>query len=181
MSIASFVALLATQMYPQGDVRDPLGVWGFRTAVTGDATGGEIKVIVQTPEGQAAAYVYTVYDLLISQTSGAGGLSEAKVRILSNWPNIDNQAGVQAYSTGLGFLVQQASGGISQPSALPRGGLISRNQRKILLFDPRQSPDPIDIVEMAVGNFDTRQMSFEGYGYYYDRSVMQAPGGPRHP
>ena len=54
--------------------------------------------------------------------------------------------------------------------------------RFLLLFDPRQQGGDVDIVEIEFGeNRDLATYSFEGYGYFWDRSVLDAPGGPRHP
>ncbi len=172
--------LIATQLWPQGDIRDPLGVWGARVAATGVAGGDEIKVFIDIPIAQAGAFVFTCYSAIIAQLSGTIN-TNTMCRLLSNWPNIDPAAGVQGYSTNF-------SGGLNGPfTTAPTGGpsvvrYIGPNDRFILLFDPRSRPVKTTIVELKIATqIDTAGYSFEAYGYYWDRSVLQAPGGPRHP
>jgi len=47
------------QLWPQLDIRDPLGVWGARALVTGDASGGSIKEKCQAPAERTAAFFFT--------------------------------------------------------------------------------------------------------------------------
>ncbi|MGR3295936.1 MAG: hypothetical protein ACUZ8A_06880, partial [Candidatus Bathyanammoxibius sp.] len=61
---------------------------------------------------------------------------------------------------------------------------INSIDRFLLLYDPRQpaSLGNTNILELQLAvNTDLATYSFEAYGYYWDRSVMQTPGGPRHP
>jgi len=182
MAIALTVDVLPAALWPQGDIRDPLGIWGFRQAVTGDATGGSVKVTAQAPAGLAAAYLYTAYSLNIAQLSGTIAVTQAKSRLLTNWPNIDTLAGVQGYST---LLINIHDGATAftppQAGALP-GPLMREVDRFLLLFDPRPSAGVLNLIELELAtNTDAATYSFEGYGYFWDRSVLQAPGGPRHP
>ena len=181
MAIVGVVDVLPAALWPQGDIRDPLGTWGFRLGITGDATGGSIKVTASAPAGLGAAYVYTCYSLNIAQLTGASGSQTAKARLLTNWPNVDVLAGVQAYSS----LIIRNFGTDPQFTA-PIAGmddpLVTPLDRFLLLFDPRPSIVTLDIIEMESGeNVDAATYSFEGYGYFWDRSVLNAPGGPRHP
>jgi len=181
MAIVVQAPVVEAQMWPQGDIRDPLGLWGVRQAVTGDASGGSIKVLYEVTSAKRAAFVYTCYDINWSQLTGAVTGDEIKVRLLTGWPNIDPQAGVQAYGSNL---IRRAGGGgnLTPPIAGSVDFLVSPQQRLLLLFDPR--PQAIDLVIVEVEwqtNVDLATYSFEGYGYYWDRSVMDAPGGPRHP
>lgn len=181
MAIASLVAIQQTALWPQGDIRDPLGVWGFRLAVTGDASSGTIKVTAQVPADLRAAYVYTCYSLNYAQIDGDAIVRIVKGRLLTNWPNIDLQAGVQAYATGI-QLRTDVSAGFTNPEGFLTAPMVSPNDRFILLFNFQQSTLPMDIVEMEMSaNINTATYSFEGYGYFWDRSVMNAPGGLRHP
>jgi len=174
--------IFASQLWIQGDIRDPLGIWGFRHAVTGTGDGGGIKVEVQTPVEQDAAYIYTVYSATVAQIAGVTDSVSCKVRLLTNWPNVDVQAGVQAY----GKTVRRPLSGstnFTQPTSMPDSlDLISPLDRFILLFDPRPSAGRLTIMELEIAdNVLADSWSFEGYGYYWDRSVQQAPGGLRHP
>ncbi len=181
MAIALVATVLASALWPQGDIRDPLGTWGFRLGVTGDATGGEIKVTAQAPAGLAAAYVYTCYSLNVAQLTGTLAANAIMARLLANWPNIDALAGVQGYSTALTVL-QAAASVFTAPQAGYNDPLVAPQERFILLFDPRPGVGALSIAELKLGiNIDTDTYSFEGYGYFWDRSVLQAPGGPRHP
>lgn len=176
------------QLWPQGDARDPLGVWGFRLPVTGDATGNPIKVFCRVPAAKRSAYVYTCYSAQIAQLTGAITASTTKLRLLTNWPNVSDIAGVQAYST-LYFGQLSGDTSITAPIAGPLftaagGPWVAASERFLLLFDPRQpeSLGDMDILEFVLDeNTDAATYSFEAYGYFWDRSVMQAPGGPRHP
>ncbi len=181
MAIQAQVALITAQEWPQGDIRDPLGLWGARTLVTGDATGGSIRVQVLQLAAQRAAYVYTCYYAMITQLTGTEVDAFAFCRLLTNWPNVDPQAGVQAFAT---FAIRDFR--TSGPFGVPVGGLtspfITEIERFILLYDPRPTGGDMNIIEMELAtNSLAATYSFEAYGYYWDRSVMQAPGGPRHP
>jgi len=183
MAISSIVALEAAALWPQGDIRDPLGVWGARLALPADATGGSIKVEVVTPDGgRSASYLYTCYAAIIVQVAGAANRMIAKCRLLTNWPNIDPQPGVQGYAHAA-YIDIDGSTDFTQPQTGPFNfTLIQPNDRFILLFDPRQERGQITIMELEVNeNIVGLTHSFEAYGYFWDRSVLNAPGGPRHP
>jgi len=182
MAILVQSAAIATALWPQGDIRDPLGVWGFRQGVTGDATGGSVKVIMSESVDQKAAYIYTAYSLLIAMiTQATPGSLSGKARLLTGWPNIDEQAGVQAYGSGRTVTIPSPSA-FTSPVGVPGENLVSPLDRFLLLFDPRPSGVLADLVELELGdNVLADTYSFEGYGYFWDRSVLNAPGGPRHP
>lgn len=181
MAISTTIEVQPAALWPQGDVRDPLGVWGFRVGVTGDATGGSIKIVAQAPAGLRAAYVYTCYSLNCALLTGSlTGGTRLKVRLLTNWPNVDPIPGVQAYGSMLSANMNELN------VTAPRGGLtdpvIGPADRFLLLFDPRPTGGVLELVELELAdNVDAATYSFEGYGYWWDRSVLQAPGGLRHP
>lgn len=183
MAIAETVVLITTQTFMQGDARDPLGIWGARHLIVGDASGGSLKTTVQAPEDLRAAYVYTAYSATITTIVGSTNV-EIKCRLLSNWPNIDPQAGVQAYAT-CNFGIMGGDSSFSPPLSGPRSDhpLVLPNDRFILLYDPRAgSVDVLAIMELELGiNILNDQVSFEAWGYFWDRSVITTPGGPRHP
>jgi len=181
MAISSVVELVTTALWPQGDIRDPLGVWGARLGVTGDGFDG-IKVAMRASAGINAAYIYTCYSAIAVQLTGTQSVFGIKCRLLTNWPNIDVAVpGVQGYSTAHGGIVRQSSA-FTAPVAVPELILVGPNDRFILLFDPRPQKGDLDIVEIEIGtNVNEATYSFEAYGYYWDRSVMNAPGGLRHP
>lgn len=184
MAITTTVDVLESELWPQGDIRDPLGLWGFRVAVTGDATGGSIKATVTIPVDRRAAYVYTAYSAIITVTSvTAAAAFSGKIRLLTNWPNVDPQPGVQAYGAAKHFELRGADIFTPPQEAPHEISLIGPLDRFLLLFDPRPAiPTTLNIMELELAeNTLADTYSFEGYGYYWDRSVMQAPGGPRHP
>jgi len=190
MAILTSVAPIESQLWPQGDIRDPLGVWGARLGVTGDASGNPITVNFRVPAEKRSAYVYTIYHAIVAVLAG-GVNSPVKIRILTNWPNIDPDAGVQGYSTlGIGGTIQSTAftspiGGPGPIAAVPQDyPYITPLDRFILCFDPRQQATlgAMDILSLEKEiNTNNGTYSFEAYGYFWDRSVMQAPGGPRHP
>ncbi len=186
MAIDETVDILTAQLWPQGDIRDPLGTWGWRHLITGDATGGSLKTIAQVAADQKAAYVFTCYAVTFAQIDGdfVPGSAILKARLLSNWPNLDPQAGVQGFAT---MRAGTTHGAVTFTA--PIGGTFAQeeyvtpNERFLLLFDPRpQGTAALALVEQEVSiNTLNTAWAFEGWGYYWDRSVLQAPGGPRHP
>jgi len=181
MSIEQDASVVEAQMFPQGDSRDPLGVWGVRHGVTGDATGGTIKVFYEVTSPKRAAFVYTCYALTFVQLTGTVDSARVKVRLLTGWPNVDPSTGVQAFATAR-FVNIFGNTGHTAPIAGPEEALVSPEQRFLLLFDPRPSGADLVIAELEWRvNQNLATYVFEGYGYYWDRAVMNAPGGPRHP
>lgn len=181
MAISTTVELVPTALWPQGDIRDPLGVWGARLVVTGDGGGGGIKVGIIVPAARVASYVYTCYAAQASQLGGIVASMQVKCRLLTNWPDIDPAAGVTGFSTIKNTLVDGATG-FSAPITGPRDPFVYPQERFILLFDPRPGAGQITIVELETSiNVMADITGFEAYGYFWDRSVLQAPGGPRHP
>jgi hypothetical protein len=68
------------------------------------------------------------------------------------------------------------------PTGGVAGQLVLPNDRFLLLFDPRPGAGDLVIAEIKYSdNVDAMTTIMELYGYYWDRSVLQAPGGPRHP
>lgn len=183
MAILDLVDLHPAALWPQGDIRDPLGVWGARVTTTGDASGSSTKVGIQVPASLAGAYVYTCYSVTIAGLARPAGQvnDRVKCRLLTNWPNIDPAAGVQGFST-LRLAEFSFDGLFTSPSLGILAPLLNPNDRYLLLFDPRQGAGAFTIVEMELGsNLLNDTTAWEAYGYFWDRSVLNAPGGPRHP
>ena len=181
MSISSNSDIRQTAIFTPRDVRDPLGVWGGRNAITGDVSTGSVRTIFRVPADLRPAYVYTCYSVQISQDDGTLDRNPMRVRLLTNWPNIDPQAGVQAYSTH-NIVTADGSASLFEPVAGPEGVLLAPNDRFILLFDPRPSVISMPILELEYeSNQDGETYIFECYGYFWDRTVMDTPGGLRHP
>ncbi len=184
MAIATAVEVIESPQWPQHDIRDPLGVWGARVGVTGNATGSGIKVAFDVAAAKRSAYVYTCYSAqAVLLTGTVPSTKLLKIRLLTNWPNVDPIPNVQAYGSAK-IVTWGASSTFSAPIALPLEPLITEPDRFLLLFDPRQQVTlgTMTIVELELGdNVDTDTYSFEAYGYFWDRSVMTAPAGPRHP
>jgi len=181
MSVLGSVFVIGSELWPQRDARDPLGVFGWRVTQASDASGGSNKIVVKVEEDQRHAYVYKIYDMLIVQVAGTVIAAVSKMRILTNWPNIDVQAGIQAYGAiFLGGLT--GSGSLTAPNSAFSGlNPFSGNSKELLIYDPSTTNGDMDIAEQEVVNSDNVTFSFEGYGYYWDRAVMQTPGGPRNP
>lgn len=185
MAQALTVDVITNAIFTPRDLRDPLGVWGARLGIVGDASGGGIKVLIQVPAAQRAAYVYTAYSVNFSILDGIGQNQQGlKVRLLTNWPNIDPQEGVQAYST-----LRIGNVNTDDDFTAPIGGAGQVQARFILpqdiyllLYDPRPLNVAMTIIEMEMGfNTLAENYSVECYGYYWDRAVLDTPGGLRHP
>lgn len=184
MSVSEVGLVVETQSWPQHDVRDPLGVWGSRTLLTGTASGGSNRVTLTIPAARRSAFVYTCYHVQVSNLTGTPvNGNQLMCRLLSNWPNISETPGVQGFATNrVGNVVADPVGFITPPQSGVSGTVLQPQDRFILLFDPRQQGGDVAIVELTLNdNVLGDTMSFEAYGYYWDRSVLQAPGGPRHP
>jgi len=173
--------ILASAVFAQRDRRDPLGVWGMRVGATGDGGGGSIQAVGQVPAGERAAYVYACYSASIVIISQAVPLNvTGQFRLLTNWPNVDEQAGVNAYAGIHMVTVEQSA--LEAPIGGNNDPLVSAPERFMLLWDPRSTGATMDICSFAVGSNVTGDVySFEAWGYYWDRTVMAQPGGPRHP
>lgn len=186
MAIDTTGTVVQTALWPQGDERDPLGVWTARVLITADASGPPIKVGFAIPQARRSSYVYTCYDIQASKLTGIVTASNAHARLLTNWPDATpDLPGVQGFATHRLFVLDgdaAFTAPIEGIGAAVTGPLLP-NDRFILLFDPRPSiAGDLEIVSMEVDdNVDLETWSFEGYGYFWDRSVLNAPGGPRHP
>jgi len=184
MPLLTTVEVKETALWPQGDERDPLGIWGARILVTGDGDGSpsSIKVQVNIPAPRRGAYVYTCYSAIITATTQAivAG-STAKCRLNTLWPDIDALAGVVAYSR-IKVVQLAVSGQFTSPFNGPDQPMVDPQDRFLLLYDPRPINAAVTMVELENSvNVLNDVYAFECYGYYWDRSVMNAPGGPRHP
>lgn len=182
MAVSLTLEVLPTALFPQGDARDPLGVWGFRQGMTGDATGGSIKVAAFVAAALVGAYVYTCYSLSVVQTTGTPTAAVVKSRLLTTWPNVDPDAGVAGYAAMSVITFGGAATFTAPLASVVDAPLLNPLDRFILMFDPRSRGGSQGLVELELSvNTDAATYSFEGYGYFWDRSVMNTPGGPRHP
>jgi len=182
MTVTGQVNIFAHQMWPQGDARDPLGVWGGRQRIVGDASAGAIQSTFVIPQALRGKYVYTVYSMTAVQNpAGTVAASNAKGRILTNWPNISIDGGVQGYAT-CRIRTIQGSTTWRDPKAGSVVELVEPNDRFLLIHDPHPASGSMTLAEIdwAV-NTDGDTYDFEIYGYHWDRLVFQTPGGPRHP
>lgn len=183
MTVQVSAEVLASAMWPQGDERDPLGIWSARAIAVGDASGGAVQCDVFVPANRRAAGVFTVYSANVTQIVGAGVIAETiKTRLLTNWPNNSPEAGFTGYDK---VTMSSTTGAVTW--AAPFSGpldtqLISPLDRFILLLEPTPGAAAFNIMEIHLNaNVDVNTWVFEAYGYYWDRAVLQAPGGPRHP
>jgi len=187
MAIVATIDVIENQLWPQGDIRDPLGTWSARDLLVGDASGGGIKVQFQVPAARRRGRIYTAYHVMSVVTTGGDDTADLmKCRLLTNWPDADvTTAGgaVQGMAT---FSAQpmDVATTMSVPRQGPNGPLIAPQDRFILLFDPSVIAAGQNMVIIEVerdGNANGIGYAFEAYGYWWDRSVLNAPGGPRHP
>jgi len=154
----------------------------MRLLVTGDASGNPITVGYRIPLGKTGAFVYTCYRLTATLLTGSPtGNENLKVRLLTNWPNISDVAGVQGFGT-LNIYDLRSDSLLTPGESAPERPIVEANDRFMLLYDPRARQADMNIAEIVWSdNQDAATYAFEGYGYYWDRSVLNAPGGPRHP
>ncbi len=184
MSITANADLIEWALWPQGDKRDPLGIWAFRSSILGDATGGFLKLLVGLPAARRAGHIYTCLSAQSTTLSGTATHAGITLRLLTNWPPADLGAGVTAYSTYMRILIGASAVGNFPTDGPFENPLVRENDRFILLFDPRpvETLGRLNIMEFIItDNTNTVLIGFEAWGYWWDRSVMDAPGGPRHP
>ena len=102
MAIAETVDLQAFNIWRQGDVRDPLGIWAARHIIVGDASTGSVKTTIQVPANNRAAHVYFCYDASFGQLNGTIVEVDTKVRLLTNWPDASpGVVGLQGYASNI--------------------------------------------------------------------------------
>jgi len=181
VSIATSVSILQLATFTPEGPRDPLGLWGGRVGVTGDVSGGVIEASFFVPAAIKSAYVYACYGITYAKLSGAAAIKVSKVRLLTNWPNVDVLAGIQGYST-LRLGTTRGTSSFTAPIMGIEGESLGPTDRFVLLYDPRPIGGDMTIVQIGVEDNESAQTyAFECYGYFWDRSVMDTPGGPRHP
>lgn len=185
MSVEADIPVIEWALWPQGDARDPLGVWTARGTVTGDASAGVLTGIIVVPQARRRSYMYTLYGLTQARTSGSTETAtQMKVRLLTNYPDASPDVpGVQGFASWLRVPITVIAN-TTPPNAGGDLPMISPEQRYILLFDPAQVSPLTDMPIISVerdANVDGIVVITEAWGYYWDRSVMNTPGGPRHP
>lgn len=180
MAIAEEKDIQSFNLWRQGDERDPLGIWYGRHGVTGDGTGGAIKVGFNVPALNRGAHVHFCYDANVGQLTGVPDNANTRIRLLTNWPDASPDiVGLQGYGSNL-IILTQADADFTAPIVGWGAGPVTPNQRFLPLWTVQGSG--LTIVEMEFGgNTDAATYTFEVFGYYWDRAVMEAPGGPRHP
>lgn len=181
MTVTALAEVFETQQWPQGDARDPLGIWGARAAVLGNASAGEIGVDFVVPAEKVASFVYACYAITGGQILGVIQNQSFKVQLLTNFPNVDPQPGVQGFSS-LDIGVMGGDQQLTVPNSGQRTWTFPSSYRFILLYDPTPRNAALTIVKLATVNVAIGiDFVFECYGYFWDRSVLNTPGGPRHP
>jgi len=186
MSINLNIEVVETALWPQRDARDPLGVWGARGGVTGDASGGVIRAFILVPASKRRGRIYTCYNAstTCSQETVPETSTAIRSRLLTNWPDVDVvQVGAQGFAGWIRSAVVDDGVG-NAPVTGPSTPLIFPNDRFILLFDPGVVAAGLAMVIIEMernANVDSNIYDFQAYGYYWDRQILDTPGGPRHP
>ncbi len=180
MSILVTSDVVETAVFPQRDARDPLGIWGAHATTTGDATGGITQVNFQIAAGRRRANVYSIIAANSQLTSGTAIGTDISLRILSSWPNLS------AVLTGINFAAPTRSvpAGPALLNGPPQGDLVRTNDRYILIFDPASVNAGNALLIATIvrnANVDTETAVYTLYGYYWNRDIVDQPGGPRHP
>lgn len=181
MAISQQIEILEHNLFVTLDSRDPLGLWTIRVQVTGDASGGSVKVAF------LAAQTNRVYVCHGVTLSGQGSTANAigKLRLLTNFPPATPAGGNEGFSFNRAFTITREPL-LTEPEdnigATSNSMMIGTD--KILLFGPIPSDSgPVGIVELETqDNTLNAAYFFEGWGYYWDKvAVLNAPGGPRFP
>jgi len=185
MSVQISIPIIETALWPQGDARDPLGVWGAAANATGDATAGEVSAFIQVQADRRRSRIYTCYDAFTSWIAGPTDTGTAiRARLFAGWPDINVTGGVQGYETMKFLPMASQLGWSTNPIAGAEFPLIDPLQRFILLFDTsvQFANDALTILRIdRNANVNTTLYTFQAYGYYWDRAILSTPGGPRHP
>lgn len=180
MAITTSQGVLEHHIFATRDARDPLGVWTARAEVTGDASGGTIKIQFLAPQTNR---VYTCTMLTLSG-DGLAASAIGKLRLLTNFPPAGPEGGTAGFSYNRVFTVTREPLITSPSDNWGASGDDMGNSDTLLLFGPLpQDPGAVAIVEMEVNsNVLNSAYFFEGWGYYWDKvAVLNAPGGPRFP
>jgi len=183
MSITIEKDCLVTGVWKQGDIRDPIGIFGGVTSITGNGDGTFIRVSMRIDSEDAfLSGLFAIYDATILQTLGSVQSVDVLYRIFSNWPNIDQQPGITPFNSGIVRNMVGSNSWVS-PRAAPDAPLVQPLDRFRLIWDPRHlAPQNMLLCEWFI-NMPVAPVAyqFSVYGYFWDRSVLNAPGGPRHP
>lgn len=179
MTVTQTIDVFDSAVLRRRDVRDPLGIWAGRGAIAGDGGGGATVAQFQVPASRRAGHVYACYGLsVVGQAAPTVEADSFSARLLTNWPPSDSPG-----ISGASFTrtVLAVNDGIFGGSGV--GNLLQSTDRFILLFDPRPDPTTSIVIAEAWANINVlnETHTFEIYGYYWDRIVQDAPGGPRHP
>ena len=181
MALVGLANVTQTQLWPQRDARDPLGVWGGLSVVTGDVSGAPITLFIQASSEIRAAYVYNIVSCGFQKVAGTAGAFSIRRRIITHWPDINLDPGIVAFEDIIVGITRGVDG-IGDPETAGDRPWIVSPEDKMLIFDPRSSPNNMTIVEFAINdNENTITYRAQAYGYFWDRSVMETPGGPRFP
>jgi len=181
MSITIEKDVLVTGIFKQGDIRDPIGLWGGTTSINSDATGGKIRTSFRVDNEDAfLSGVFSIYSANVIQVTGLAATQNILFGINSNWPNIDQTPGITPYN---GFIRATLSGEDAfSPVAAVFPQLVGSLDRFRLIFDPRHiAPQNMLLCQFEMVNVNAKSYLWSVYGYFWDRSVLDAPGGPRHP
>jgi len=179
MSEVAQVRLLAHNIFKQRDSRDPLGIWAFRSEQAGTATGGVFKVQVQSDEVDR---IFTCVGLNLT-ADGITVAVQGKYRLLCNQPPADLEGGQAGVSIARNIDVTNFSNATAPADNWDAISPYESQLEHILLFGGVQSSrDPQNILEMECGgNALTVTYFFEATGYFWDRQILESPGGPRWP
>lgn len=181
MTVTVLADVTQTQLWPQRDARDPLGIWGGLAVATGDASGGLIDIFIQANASIRAAYVYNIISANVQKVDGASINEKAYLRrIITHWPDISVTAGVQSYEDVQAGAFIHVLG--LDPENVPATPLIQSPQDRFMIFDPRPIGAAMTLVELRIFDNELNQI-YRGSatGYFWDRAVMETPGGPRFP
>lgn len=184
MTVTINIPVVEHALWAQRDARDPLGVWAARNTVGGDGSG-HVAANIVVPAARRRSHIYTcihAITVLVGGTQELGGI--LKCRLLTNWPDATSEvAGVTGFAT-YRTTPTELMANARLPNSGPARPFLEPNDRYVLLFDPSVVAVGSDMTIVEIDrdmSIATATYAFEAYGYYWDRGVLDAPGGPRHP
>ncbi len=181
MAITTLKDILASGLIFQGDARDPLGIWGGATSQVNSGSGGSTRITfrVGTTDSNLSS-VFAISGLSVLQESGTPRSDLVKFRMFTNWPSVDFQAAITPFNS--------AHAAVFVGSTLFTGGVAVApfNDtvpaiRGLLSWDPRGLSQPLLLCEFEMANISGTTVLVSVQGYFWDRAVLNTPGGPRFP
>jgi len=178
MAISSEATILEHNLFKQRDGRDVLGIWNLTHDITGDATGGSIKLAI-LPNSPDRIFNVVALGLSVSQLVAS---AIGKFRYLCNFPPASVTQGRDSTDFTRSFTISQSADLTTPGDNWAAGNNQDPGWDKLLLWGSALPGVISAILELESGdNTLNETYFFDAWGYFWDRNVMYEPGGPRFP